>query len=97
MPYKKKDKKPTELKDIKKDSFGFNISDHLERIEKILSLLQEDLDMDTNPMSEMLEKIMSPDILKNLPLSDIVLSPEDLDDIDFDVEDFDWERVSKKL
>lgn len=82
MPYKKKDKKPTELKDIKKDSFGFNISNHLERIEKILSLLQEDLDMDTNPMSEMLEKIMSPDILKNLPLSDIVLSPEDLDDID---------------
>lgn len=82
MSDKKKDKKPTELKDIKDKPFGFNIADHLERIEKILSLLQEDLDMDTNPMSEMLEKIMSPDILKNLPLSDIVLSPEDLDDMD---------------
>lgn len=82
MSDKKKDKNPTELKDIKENSFGFNISDHLERIEKILSLLQEDLDMDTNPMSEILEKIMSPNILKNLPLADIVLSPEDLDDID---------------
>ncbi len=76
-----------ELKDIN-NSFGFNIADHLDKIGNLLDLLQQDIfEMPSDkeksfPLFEMIEKMLSPHIIDNLPLADVALTPKDIDDLD---------------
>ena len=65
--------------------FGFSISDHLDRIQSLLDLLQQDIDVDKGlspkPLMNMIEKMMAPGFLKSFPLSDVILSPLDEEDL----------------
>lgn len=83
----KKDKEETETKEDDKD-FGFGIADHLEKIDDLLALLQEDINSAPKPklnhksLSHMLSKMLSPGLMGNLPFADISLLPKDMEDLD---------------
>lgn len=61
----------------------FDISKHLEKVKDLLNLHKEEnlIDHKNGTLNDMIYKMLSPSIIENLPLSDIVLQPEDLDDL----------------
>jgi hypothetical protein len=62
------------------DTFGFNIADHLKKIQNILSLLVTDLtsshEEENSGVMSLMKKMMNSNILDSLPLSGVALAPE---------------------
>lgn len=78
-----KELEETEESDTDESSFGFNISDQIDRIIHMLELLKNDAGMgkETGGLQDLVGGMLSPHILENMPLSDVVLNPEDNDSL----------------
>jgi hypothetical protein len=74
-----RDEEPEGLEESE-DAFGFNIADHLKKIQDILSLLITDLtsshEEGNSGVMSLMNKMMNSNILDSLPLSGVALSPE---------------------
>lgn len=80
-----------EKKPEDENHFGFNIADHLDRINELLGLLQGDIenqkenDTENNhkvlPLMDMIHQMMAPGLISGLPLADVSLDENDIEDL----------------